>query len=1584
MAQYIENPRASGITYMAPINASTIALYNAAEYIVAADTIINVSFDREATENNVHTEYELIAEGKPDAFLSTNLYRKLQDSFCGVDTFGNNVPDPNLSPAERYGVQFRPRQSMFTNRFSALKNYLTRVNNVLARFPISESRSFNLLNSAEPEPSAATGLWNLRVANLEILGFQNLYTVPLGYRYLVVTDSNNKGLWTIYTVIASDQTAGERLLQLSFVQGYNTADYWSYIDWYLPGYNSSSKILAEIANIAGLNTLDVPVGSSVKITANAQGKWEIYLLSNTGWSRVGLQDGTIAFSAELWDYQLGRFGFDIEVFDAQYYDQEPVKETRKIIQAINEELLIADLAIERNRALTLVFNFVLSEFAAPDWLVKTSLIDVDHRIRDLVPYQNYRRDNQEFVIDYIKEVKPYHVQLREFNLRYNGLDQFLGSLTDFDVPAYYNTSLNVPQYTSPILLPYEHGSSDVANFLSDLPANSTVWNTFPYNQWYSNYLLTLTGVEMVNGGTGYTEPPLVIIGTVWTSDTPVTINQQLFYVNNNVTNLYTVVADGVTGMDPPIFTTAGNQTNGTATLTYAGPAAQATAVINSVGQVVAVNVTYSDAVYRSTPTISFSGGGGVGSGARAYALITPGLARSFKTTIKYDRFQYFSDVQDWSSSGTYQDGQLVRYDDRVWQAASADSTAVVGPGFNLEDWTLIPAKDLTGVDRTMGLYVAGVNQPGLDLPLLIDGVDYPGVQVYGNYFSGITPEDATYASSFTDTTLGKTYTSINVDGGEFLGLYEGHAPEELINGAEFDTLDMRVYTRPGADWNRDGHGFQLADIRYQYTDATNIFSWYGLVENPVGVFVTNTTTNLPLSLNTDYTINWVLQTITLSSTVAVGTIISINAFELGGGNQLYRGNFAGTGSQTTLIPVDSAQIISIALFVNGVSTNVAGWTPYSPSTAWNQFNSYAKQDVVNNDSIYYRALQDVPAGIAIDDLLYWVQYVPTLQSIVDLGAVYNDTDGIALVAFGVSIIDAGYFIIGRQYTITEIGTTNFVAIGAGANTVGTSFTASGIGSGTGKASTIYSWSAPQTQYIVANSNFVTFKSTTLINSVQGSNIANMIVNRNGLRLQPPEGREWTSDGSSLAFALPNRGGYSQSIINATTDVIVWVDNILQQQSIGGVPGVYSVTPYSGTNDREIVFNVAPPAGARILITVTTQAGYQLAGTTLQIVGAVNLNDLFTVTTFNDTSQQYPLTLVFNGPIVTGVEIVDPFDPLPNDPAYNSQPGSFDYATVNDTQWSYSYSKGTAVYDNQFWLERANVNAARLWVTLDGYALTNSIDYTVEGEYLILGSGSIKPGQIMAITEVTNSIVPDAMAFRIFQDMRGVQATYRITPATTTALAQPLTATDKIMYVDDANVLGQPNLEIGVFGVCTVNGERIMYRNIDLTTNGVSGLMRGTAGTAAADHDIGALVYDLSRGNLLQSSYQDYIVSDTSVGDGSTTVFYAPSINVDDFVDSSSEAPAIEVYVAGVRQYAYSDTTATSQYRWFVTDFDPLAVDFVVDDTAYPPLLPPEPNVEVTILVRHGVTWYQQGVTTPSDGIALQDTNTVAARFLRGL
>jgi hypothetical protein len=271
----------------------------------------------------------------------------------------------------------------------------------------------------------------------------------------------------------------------------------------------------------------------------------------------------------------------------------------------------------------------------------------------------------------------------------------------------------------------------------------------------------------------------------------------------------------------------------------------------------------------------------------------------------------------------------------------------------------------------------------------------------------------------------------------------------------------------------------------------------------------------------------------------------------------------------------------------------------------------------------------------------------------------------------------------------------------------------------------------------------------------------------------------------------------------------------------------------------------------------------------------------------------------------------------------------------------------------------------LWVTLNGDRLLPGSGFTLVDHEIILTSGQIlSVTDIVMVTEFTESIVPEAMAFRIFQDMRGVQATYRITPSTTTTLSQALLATDNTIYVVDAAALGNPNTSANIWGVLTINGERIMYRERDIATNTVSSLLRGTAGTAAANHGVGASVYNMGRGNLLPAEYQNYIVSNSVLADGSTTQFVATNIDITT-LDSTTVEEAVEVYVGGI--------LVTTGYN--ITSDAPVTVVFT---TA------PADGSEVTILVRRGVTWYAPGVDTPSDGVALQDTNTQAARFLRGL
>ena len=259
--------------------------------------------------------------------------------------------------------------------------------------------------------------------------------------------------------------------------------------------------------------------------------------------------------------------------------------------------------------------------------------------------------------------------------------------------------------------------------------------------------------------------------------------------------------------------------------------------------------------------------------------------------------------------------------------------------------------------------------------------------------------------------------------------------------------------------------------------------------------------------------------------------------------------------------------------------------------------------------------------------------------------------------------------------------------------------------------------------------------------------------------------------------------------------------------------------------------------------------------------------------------------------------------------------------------------------------------------------------------------------IVQVTNVTNSIVPEAMEFRIFQDMRGVQATYRMTPSTTTTVAQPVSATADIIYVVNASALSAPDFSANIWGVVTIDGERIMYRNIDYINNTISSLLRGTAGTGADSHVVGAYVYDMGRSNLLPKQYQDYVESESFLGNGTTKVFVSTLVvnNANEWVGSipydstlystdgsdgnydpglPNNSRAVEVYLGGTLQ--------TSGYT--LSNLDPVIVIFA--DA-------PNAGTEVSIVVRKGTSWYNPGVDTASDGVPLQLTNNEIASFFRG-
>jgi len=269
---YIESPKSSGIAYATIMRKNVVALYNANEYL--SNGILHIEYQHSHDETNIFVEYDLIKENNENDFLSDDLYKKLQDSFCGATRKPDGttlvVPDPNLSEVDKYGLSFRPRQSMFVNRLSALKVYLTQINDVLKSNVISESRTFGLLNKEDPMPFELSGEWDRQVDDLIELGYQDLTAVATGYKYLVTIDSDHDNLWTIYEVDANDE--------LEFVkqQAYDTTKYWNYVDWYnatATEYIIPHQVVAAFNDLA---TLVATESMYVKVQTNNAGKWELY------------------------------------------------------------------------------------------------------------------------------------------------------------------------------------------------------------------------------------------------------------------------------------------------------------------------------------------------------------------------------------------------------------------------------------------------------------------------------------------------------------------------------------------------------------------------------------------------------------------------------------------------------------------------------------------------------------------------------------------------------------------------------------------------------------------------------------------------------------------------------------------------------------------------------------------------------------------------------------------------------------------------------------------------------------------------------------------------------------------------------------------------------------------------------------------------------------------------------------------------------------------------------------------------------------------------------------------------------------
>jgi hypothetical protein len=543
IADFIANPKNQNIPYAAMIKSDAIAFYNVAEYLSADNTIMHLDHQLAINTDIIHSEYELVQKGNPNSIIPLTLVNKMIDSLAGIDQIGSLVPDPTLSVADRYGIQVRPRQSMFVDRLDAINELVSYVNDIFVSNPITEQFNLSGLNSAEPAPNIKLGEYDQAVDTEIELNYIDTTQLAPGYRVLVNFDTTQDGLWVLYEL--SDHKAWE----ITRVQSFKTSIYWSYADWYADGYSASTRPDFSVATTIDALKLIAIEGTIIYIqNATGNNTWQLVEVQADGSLRViGIQNGTIQLDPALGDFANNELGFGNQDYDSNRFDQNPNNEIRAIVTALYNDIFVDTLQGEFNDLFFVLINYLLTEQNYVDWLFKSSFISITHKLRTLSQFPSYVVDNQTYYESYINEVKPYRTKIREYLLNYTGNDQFEGDVTDFDLPSYFDTNYGQGIFRSPSgERPY-------------VEQDEATWQLWPWNQWYNNRSLQVFRIQVQTAGANYTLPPTVTITSSDGNGTGATAEAVLDASTFTISNIR-VTNSGIGYTSTPIVTINGNGT----------------------------------------------------------------------------------------------------------------------------------------------------------------------------------------------------------------------------------------------------------------------------------------------------------------------------------------------------------------------------------------------------------------------------------------------------------------------------------------------------------------------------------------------------------------------------------------------------------------------------------------------------------------------------------------------------------------------------------------------------------------------------------------------------------------------------------------------------------------------------------------------------------------------------------------------------------------------------------------------------------------------------------------------------------------
>lgn len=780
VASLIANPRGYNYPYLALTGINSFSLVNVASDLSDQNVVLSVEYwTIDNVNQNIHNQYKLISND-PLTVLPKSIEQKWIDSLCGTDVNGREVPDSTLPPKLQYGIENRPRQGMFVNRFEALKEFVEHANNVLSKNQTSLNRNISNLKSYDKPPSVITGLYDLvKTTEIEIplintgafkspvLGTPNIIDGKI--IDIPVVFAGRGYLYAPYITITGTGINARARAEI------NSAGQVTSIKIISSGEGYDNNTVASIRNFSVL----------VESDSQAEGFWTIYSYNpaTLNWTRYRTQSYDVR---NFWSYT--------DWYEQGFNQFSPVDFAVDNYYGLNSvSTKIGQIVKIRNAnagGWSLLEKYQNSTSA--DWTQSYHVVGLqngtiqlkntlyqsintsqgfDGSIYDNVVYDNSPNKELRIILQslkndiFIDDLKQNYLDLFFTTVRYALSEQlyldwifktsFIKSkhnLGGLDQPVTYRPDnlRNFQDYISEVV-PYRTTVREYVSAFSgtdvdynavsdfDIPpiyenGTDTVINTFvqngkieaddasiqqaPWKNWLSTVGFTVLNIPVVNGGSGYISPPVV-----------------------------TITSDSGTGATARAFISSG--------------------VVNNI-----VLLTPGSG-YLSAPTVTLSGGLSVGgTQASAVAIIGNSLVRNNLIKIKFDRTTYsyyvtklavqetfntkkISYPLTWApdikigTSTVYVNGVLVLRDSYTLKVITSKVNGYTQysgllqfteypNGSNIVVNYLKNEEFLNAADRIQFYYNSGEGLAGSDLAQLMTGVDYGGVIVEGMSFDVAT------------------------------------------------------------------------------------------------------------------------------------------------------------------------------------------------------------------------------------------------------------------------------------------------------------------------------------------------------------------------------------------------------------------------------------------------------------------------------------------------------------------------------------------------------------------------------------------------------------------------------------------------------------------------------------------------------------------------------------------------------------------------------------------------------------------------------------------------------------------------------